>query len=126
MDLNQILDLLVALHRRLAAMQQVELELQPADSALVVNTMPFLLLNILGLVLIHSLRTVPSGAALAIGIGPSRSQAEIDFGGLQNLADLPPKNFLGEHENALLTALSAEAIIEPKACRIVVRLPMQP
>jgi C4-dicarboxylate-specific signal transduction histidine kinase len=125
-DLNQILDLLAALHRRPAAMQQVELEPRPADSAVVVHTRPFLLLNLLGLVLIHAFKTVPSGAALTIDIDLWDSEAEIAFGGLRNLGDLPMDNFPGEHENALLTVLSAEAIIEPKACRIAVRLPRQP
>jgi signal transduction histidine kinase len=125
-DLNQILDLLVALHRRFAAMQQIELEPRPADSAVVVHTRPFLLLNVLGLVLTHAFKTVPSGGALTIEIGLCNAEAEIAFGGLRNLADLPTDNFPGEHENALLTALNAEAIIEPKACRITARLPRQP
>jgi C4-dicarboxylate-specific signal transduction histidine kinase len=123
-DLNDILDLLVALHRRPAAMQQVELEPRPAESAVVVHTMPFLLLNILGLILTHALHTVPDGATMTIAVGFSQSEAELGFSGLQNLADLPADQFSGKHETALLTALGAKAIIESEACRIMVRLPM--
>jgi signal transduction histidine kinase len=124
-DLNEIQELLVALHRRPAAMQQVELEPRPAESAVVVSTMPFLLLNVLALMLVHALHTIPGGGILTIAVGHSQSEAELGFGGLQNLADLPTDKFPGEHENALLTALDAKAIIESEACRIVVRLPMQ-
>jgi C4-dicarboxylate-specific signal transduction histidine kinase len=124
-DLNEILDLLVALHRRPAAMQQVELEPRPAESAVVVRTTPFLLLNVLGLMLAHALKTVPAGATMTIAVGLAQSEADLGFGGLQNLADFTADQFPGEHENALLTALDAKAIIESDACRIMVRLPMR-
>lgn len=125
-DLNEILDLLVALHRRPAAMRQVELEPRPAESAVAVTTNPFLLLNVLGLTLAHGLHAVPAGATMTIAVGHAQSEAELDFGGLENLADLQAHNFPREHENALLTALGAKAIIEPEACRIMVRLRMHP
>ena len=88
--------------------------------------MPFLLLNVLGLVLALALKTIPAGAMLTIAIAPSGPEADIAFAGLQNLKNLPPDDFPGEHVNALLTALNAKAIIEEKADRIVVRLPVQP
>jgi signal transduction histidine kinase len=125
-DLNEILDLLVALHRRPAAMRQVELEPRPAVSPVTVTTNPFVLLNLLGLVLAFSLQTLPGGGVMTLSAGPAQSEAEVGFGDLQNLADVPADQFPGEHINALLTALGATAIIEPEACRIVVRLPMQP
>jgi signal transduction histidine kinase len=125
-DLNEILDLLVALHRRPAAMRQVELEPRPAVSPVTVTTNPFVLLNLLGLVLAFSLQTLPGGGVMTLSTGPAQSEAEVGFGDLQNLADVPADQFPGEHINALLTALGATAIIEPEACRIVVRLPMQP
>lgn len=126
LDLNEILNLLVALHHRLAAMRQVELEPRPAESAVIVTTQPFLLLNVLGLVLTHAFDAVPAGGIMAIAVDLAQSEAEIRFEDLRNLEDLPTDSFPGEHENALLTALNAKAIIEPKACRIVVRMPMQP
>jgi len=125
-DLNEILDLLVALHRRPAAMRQVELEPRPAVSPVTVTTNPFVMLNLLGLVLAFSLQTVPGGEAMTISAGLVQSEAQVGFGNLQNLADVPADQFPGEQINALLTALNATAIIEPEACRIVVRLPMQP
>jgi signal transduction histidine kinase len=125
-DLNEILDLLVALHRRPAAMRQVELEPRPTVSPVTVTTNPFVLLNLLGLVLAFSLQTLPGGGVMTLSTGPAQSEAEVGFGDLQNLADVPADQFPGEHINALLTALGATAIIEPEACRIVVRLPMQP
>jgi signal transduction histidine kinase len=126
LDLNEILSLLVALHNRPAAMRQVALESRPAESAVAVTTHPFLLLNILGLVLSHALHAVPAGGTMTIAVGLTPSEAEIRFEDLRNLEDLPTADFPGKHENALLTALNAKAIIEPKACRIVVCLPMRP
>jgi C4-dicarboxylate-specific signal transduction histidine kinase len=125
-DLNDIQELLVALHRRPAAMRQVELASRAAEAAVMVTTNPFLLLNLLGLVLTHALHAVPAGGIMTLAVDLAQSEAEFHFEGLQNLADLPEVHFPEEHENALLTALSAKAIIEPKACRIVVRVPLQP
>jgi C4-dicarboxylate-specific signal transduction histidine kinase len=123
-DLNEFLELLIALHRRPAAMREVELDPRPAASAAEVTTNPFLLLNILNLIIALGLQAVPARGAMTIAVGLVQSEAEIDFGGLQNLADLPLEYFPGEHENALLTALSAKAIIATEACRITVRLPL--
>lgn len=125
-DLNEILELLVALHRRPAAMEQIELEPRPAESAVVVQTNPFLLLNALSLILTHAFHTVPVGGTMTIAVSLAQPEAEIGFDGLQKLANLPVDQFPGEYENALLTALGAKAIIVLDACRITVRLPMQP
>jgi len=124
-DLNQILDLLVALHRRPAAMQQVGLEPRPADSAAVVTTAPFLLLNALSLILAQAMEIVPSGEAISIAVNVSPSEAGISFGRLKTLSDLSADQFPTEHLNALLTTLGAKAIIEAEDCRIIVRLPLQ-
>jgi len=124
-DLNQILDLLVALHRRPAAMLQVSLEPRPSDSAVVITTAPFLLLNALGLILAFALKTVPAGATITIAAGIASPGAEICFGRLNALADLTAGQFPGEHENALLTALGAKAIMDAGHCQIIVRLPLQ-
>jgi C4-dicarboxylate-specific signal transduction histidine kinase len=126
LDLNEILNLLVALHNRPAAMRQVALEPRPAESAVMVTTNPFLLLNILGLVLSHALHAVPAGGTMPLAVGLAQSEAEIRFEDLRNFPDLPTASFPGTHENALLTALGAKAIMEPETCRIVVRMPIQP
>ncbi len=124
-DLNEIMGLLVALHRRPADMRQVELDPRPSESAVAVTINPFLLLNLLGLMLAQSLQAVPGGGAMTISVGLAQSEAEIGFGGLEKLVNVPADQFPGEQANALLTALGAKAIIESEACRIVVRLPMQ-
>ncbi len=124
-DLNQILDLLVALHRRPAAMQQVSLESRPADSAAVITTAPFLLLNALGLILVLALKAVAPGATVQIAVRMTPSGAEICFDRLKSLTDLPADRFPGEHENVLLTALGAKAIMDAGHCQIIVRLPLQ-
>lgn len=124
-DLNQILEMLAALHRRPAAMLQVGLDISTADSSVVITTSPFLLLNALGLILAFALKTVPAGGVVTISAGPSESGAEINFVRSNAPADLPSDEFQTEHQNALLTALGAEAIIEEGDGRIIVRLPMQ-
>ncbi len=124
-DLNQTLDILVALHRRPAAMLQVGLEPRPADSPAVVTTAPFLLLNALGLILAQAMKTAPAGEALTITVNISPSEAGISFGRLKTLSELPADQFPTEQLNALLTALGAKAIIEAGDCRIIVRLPLQ-
>jgi signal transduction histidine kinase len=124
-DLNHILDLLVALHRRPAAMLQVSLEPRPANSTVVITTAPFLLLNALGLILAFALKSVPAEATVIIAASSASSRAEINFSCSKALANFSADQFPGEQENALLTALGAKAIIDAEQGQIIVSLPLQ-
>ncbi len=125
-DLNQALDLLAALHRRSAGMRQITLETQPADPAVVVTTAPFLLLNALGLILGTVISNSAPGARLTVAAKATSSGAEICFTFTGTLPDLPSTGFAGVPEDALLTALGAQAIIEQGQSRIIVQVPLRP
>jgi C4-dicarboxylate-specific signal transduction histidine kinase len=123
-DLNHMLALLVSLHNRPAAMSQVRLEPQSADGPVVVATAPFILLNLLGLVLRTALQAVPAGGTMAIRVDKIPNGALFNFSGLTSHSNLSGMVYPGPQESALLTALSAQARIEASLERICVTLPL--
>jgi C4-dicarboxylate-specific signal transduction histidine kinase len=121
-DLNELLTLFLALHNRPAAMRQVALETGYADSPVVISTSPFILLNILGLALDFALNAVPPGGTLSITVGKSQTEALVGFGGLKTLSNMSALEYPGACDNALLTALGAQARIEKGEGRIIIAL----
>jgi C4-dicarboxylate-specific signal transduction histidine kinase len=122
-DLNQVLDLLTALHRRPAAMQEVTLAANPADTPVLVTTSPFVLLTVLGLGVSFALHAVPKGNAMTLAVAHSDAGGCIIIGGLEGLAGLSMDGFPGDRGDALAAALDAEVKIEPAAGRITFVLP---
>jgi C4-dicarboxylate-specific signal transduction histidine kinase len=122
-DLNQVLDLLTALHQRTAAMQQVTLSAKPADKPVEVTTSPFVLLTALGLGVSFALQAVAKGKALTLAAAPSDDGGRIIFSGLEGLAGLSTQAFPGDQGDALAAALGAEVKVETAAGRITFILP---
>lgn len=122
-DLNQMLDLLTALHRRLAAMQEVTLAAKPADMPVQVTTSPFVLLTALGLVVSFALHAVPKEKTMTLAVDRSDAGGRIIIGGLEGLAGLSMDGFPGDQCDALVAALGADMKIETAAGRITFTLP---
>ena len=123
-NLNQTLALLVSLHNRPAAMSQVRLEAQSADETVAITTAPFILLNLLGRALTTALQAVPAGGTMAIRMDKISSGALFSFNGLTLLSSLPDLAYPEPQDSTLLTALGAQARIEPSQERICVTLPL--
>lgn len=124
-DLNHMLDLLAALHRRLGDMRQVTIGARTMQPPLVITTSPFLLLNALGLVLDFVIHNSAPGAGLTITMKPAAAGAEICFASTGSLPDLFSDGLAKGSANALLTVLGAKAIMEAEQGRIIVQLPLQ-
>ncbi len=124
-DLNETLDLLVALCNRPAAMEEVTLVSRPADSPVMITTAPFVLLNALGLGLFFAIQAVPPGEAVLLSVEKSETGACFCFDQLKTLADLPLDRFPAERESALLAALGAKWRPLPEAERIIIELPWE-
>ncbi len=122
-DLNQVVELLTALHQRLAAMQQVTLSAEPADRPVAVTTSPFVLLTALGLGVSFALPAVAKGQALTLAAAPSDDGGQIIFSGLEGLAGLSTQAFPGDQGAALVAALGAEVQVETAAGRMSFILP---
>jgi len=122
-DLNQVLDLLVALHNRLATMQQVTLEVQPAREPVQITTSPFVLLSALGQGVSFALPAVPRGAAMALATVSTNTGGEIIFSGLNEPGALSMDGFPGDQGDALLAALRAELKIDAATGRMTFVLP---
>jgi C4-dicarboxylate-specific signal transduction histidine kinase len=122
-DLNQVVELLTALHQRAAAMQQVTLSAKPADGPVEVTTAPFVLLTALGLGVSFALQAVAKGKALTLAAARSDDGGHIIFSGLEGLAGLSTQAFPGDQGDALVAALGAEVELETAAGRITFILP---
>lgn len=125
-DLNLMLDLLVALHRRLADMRQVTIEPRTMQPAVVITTAPFILLNAIGMVLDFVIQNSAPGAQVSLAMKPVAAGAEICFASTGSLPDMFSDGSPIGSVKALLTALGAEAIMEAEQGRIIVKLPLQP
>ncbi len=122
-DLNQVLDLLTALHRRPAAMQEVTLAAKPAGTPVEVTTSPFVLLTALGRIVSFVLPAVPKGRVMTLAADHSDDGGHIILSDLEKLAGLSMDGFPGDPGDALVAALGAEVKVEIEAGRIAFILP---
>lgn len=83
LDLGRCLQLFVALSRRSAARQGVELELEPLAEAVTLTTQPFLLLRGLWQCLELALACAPAGSRLTLGAGCAEGQVVLSLRGAQ-------------------------------------------
>jgi C4-dicarboxylate-specific signal transduction histidine kinase len=117
-DLNELVALLVELFQRPAAMQQVTLKLQLAQTPPLVETAPYLLLTALGRCLAFALQAVPPGQILQVGLLARSHEILICFDLLTGLSNLAPDSFPTVAEHALFAALKVTYTAEAAAQRI--------
>ena len=122
-DLNEILTLLVALHNRPAAMQQVSLKPCFAEAPVVITTAPFLLLNALGLALNFALKGIAPDGTLSIAVLNSQTEVSLAFGKLEMPSGTDGPEYPQAQDNALLTAIGAEARMEKGNNQLIIAFP---
>ena len=120
-DLNETLELLVALSQPPAAMRQVTLAFQRPETPVVVTTAPFLLMTALGRCLAYAFQAVGPGKTLVLGVVKDGGGG-IFLDQLEGLSDLPGDTFPAEQDTALLSALGATYIADRSAGRILITL----
>ncbi len=121
-DLNAVVELLVALAHRPAAMQRVNLVRRPAAGPVMLSTLPFLLLSGLGRFLNMVLPAAGPGQELIISVAKSPGGGGIvTFAPLPGLAQLPAERF-GREEESPLRQLQAAYHLDPAAGHITITL----
>ncbi len=108
-DIRSLLDLTTALAARLATLKGVNLELYPGPEAVEVNTSPFLLMNLIWLLIEAALRGSEPGSELVLSFEKDKEAAFIGIG--NGLEGKTAGVFsAGKEADSLASALGAEIV----------------
>lgn len=122
-DLSDFLEFSQALFVRFAVMRGIRLESELTESALMINTSPFFLLNLTWLCLDFAMDAAGSGKAVGLSARKRDIGAQIGFTGLKALGEALSGEFPGEKEKPLLELLKAEIEIDQERGEIMLNLP---
>ncbi len=121
-DLNDILELLVALSHRFADMRDVTVDPKLGESPIMVRTSPFLLMNLLWLCLDFAMDAAGEDEIVELVTQKTEAGIQVFFKRLGGLAEAPLKAFPAEPEKRLLDLLRAELEVSAENQEIVIRL----
>jgi signal transduction histidine kinase len=121
-DLNQILELVIALTDRFAAMQQVKVDLQLPTNPTTITTAPFYLINLLCLCLDFSMSAVGDEKRLELTISKTEDSVQIHYRQLAGLTPGRLETFPSDSEKKLLAVLAADLTAQPDSEKITIRL----
>jgi phosphoglycerate-specific signal transduction histidine kinase len=124
-DLKKIVELVSSLCQRFATMRKVTLTVEGDETPLVIRTNPFLLENFIYLCLDFAMATVGEGKTVVLVAEAADGGAKLRFGGFEALGKLPPGQFPGRHEKALLETLKAGLTMDLEAGEVLVTLPKE-
>jgi signal transduction histidine kinase len=120
-DLNDLLELLVALSNRFASTRGVGIQPKRNESPLKLRTSPFFLMSLLWLCLNFAMDAVGEEKIIELVAQKTETGIEVFFKRLGDLAGAPLKPFPAEPEKGLCDLLSAELEVSTENQEIVVR-----
>ena len=121
-DLDQTIELVIALTARFAAMRGVKVELQLPASPLTISTTPFYLMNLLCLCLDFSMSASGDQKRVELVVEEAESNVRIRFRRLAGLSEALLETFPSDRENNLLSVLEAALTAEPEHEEVVLQL----
>jgi len=121
-DLDQTIELVIALTARFAAMQGVKVDLQLPASPLTISTAPFYLMNLLCLCLDFSMSASGDEKRVELVVEETENSVRIRFRRLAGLSEALLETFPSDREKILLAALEAALTAEPEREEVVLRL----
>jgi C4-dicarboxylate-specific signal transduction histidine kinase len=121
-DLNDILELVVALSHRFAAMRDVSVDPKLGESPMMVRTAPFVLMNLLWLCLDFTMDAAGEDKIVELVTQKTEAGIQVFFKRLGGLAGAPLKPFPAEPEKRLLDLLRAELEVSAGNQEIIVRI----
>jgi signal transduction histidine kinase len=121
-DLNEILELVVALSHRFASQRSITLDRKASERPVKIRTSPFLLMNLIWQCLDFVMSAAGDGRIVELAIDPEKTGAQIRFRrpGVQTAPSI--ESFPAEREKSLLGLLNAELVAEAGAEEIVLKL----
>ena len=121
-DLDQTIELVIALTARFAAMQGVKVELQRPASPLTISTAPFYLMNLLCLCLDFSMSASGDEKRVELVVEEAENSVRIRFRRLAGLSEALLETFPSDRENNLLSVLEAALTAEPEREEVVLQI----
>ena len=121
-DLDQTIELVIALTTRLAAMRGIEVHLKLPASPLRITTAPFYLMNLLWLCLDFSMSASGNEKQVELVVEETESSVQIRFRRLTGLNTALLETFPSDREKYLLDVLEADLTVEPARDEIALRL----
>ena len=120
-DLNDILELLVALSNRFASMRGVVVQPKLSEGLVKLRTSPFFLMNLLWLCLDFAMDAAGEDKIVELLTQKTGAEAQVFFKGLDGLSEAALKPFPAEPEKGLCNLLGAELQLNTANQEIVVR-----
>ena len=121
-DLNDLLELLVALSNRFASTRGVGIQLKRNEGPLKLRTSPFFLMNLLWLCLDFAMDAAGEDKIVELVTRNTETGIEVFFKRLGGLAEAPLKPFPAEPEKGLCDLLRTELEVSTGNQEIVVRI----
>jgi signal transduction histidine kinase len=121
-DLNETVELIVALTARFAAMKNVRVDLQLPQNSPKIQTAPFLLMNLLWLCLDFAMDASGELKQIEVVAEETNDDIRIQLKRLTRLSEMASNTFPSEREKQLLEMLAATLKLESEDQRIVLRL----
>jgi len=121
-DLDQTIELVIALTARFAAMRGVKVDLQLPTNPLTIKTAPFYLMNLLWLCLDFSMSASGDEKQVELVVEETKNSVRIRFRRLAGLSAALLETFPSDREKNLLAVLEAALTTEPERAEVVLRL----
>jgi C4-dicarboxylate-specific signal transduction histidine kinase len=122
-DANEILELLVALSGRPAAMRRITLDINRSADPMMLTTSPFFLLHLLWRCLDFAMDAVGDGRVVQLACEKTATSVRIRFKDLRKLQRAALDSFPAEREKNMLSRLHAELAVDPGLNEIMLELP---
>jgi len=121
-DLDQTIELVIALTARFAAMRGVKVDLQLPTNPLTIKTAPFYLMNLLWLCLDFSMSASGDEKQVELVVEETENSVRIRFRRLAGLSAALLETFPSDREKNLLAVLEAALTADPERAEVVLRL----
>ena len=121
-DLNETIELMIALTDRFTAMKNVQVDLHLPENPATFQTAPYFLMNLLWLCLNFSMSACGNEKRIELLAEAAEADIRIRFRRLAGIKEVMSETFPSDREKDLLDLLAADLSIEPEDEEIVLRL----
>jgi signal transduction histidine kinase len=119
-DAAELVEILMALSTRMAAMQGVAVQAAAAAGPVMIKTSPFVMLNLLWRCLEYSLSVAGPGKSVVLSVEKSGGETRFRFSSLESLPQAAAGEFPAPEDEGLSQTIDARVQIDPRAGALTV------